>query len=371
MELMQAHTQWATRPADERFTSLPEMLSAQIAIRDRSEARALSTRRITAMPIEGDDTFKGLQLVGPKMSDEPVTASHHAFSQLCGLGKAPGGYLRQLPSPIVADCLNYGLKITREIDDIGVLVRNPEGGAAEPAALMAATGPNYGRVWNCNVIERVIQTFGDGVTGHFRVPGEWGRKVAVTKDNTTLYAGDRNMFVFLCDEENRIEVPNRRNGLMGSMARGFFIWNSEVGDKSLGMASFLFDYVCGNRIVWGAIDYEELRIRHTISAPDKFIERMAPAIEAFDKSSTKGLKDALAAAQESKIDDVQKFLHKRFGQNTVAAIIATHMAEEDRPIETVWDAVTGITAYAKGIPNQDRRVEFERKAGALLTAARA
>ena len=41
------------------------------------------------------------------------------------------------------------------------------------------------------------------------VPGEFGGRVTVTKDNTTLYASDRDMFVFLADEENRIELPNR------------------------------------------------------------------------------------------------------------------------------------------------------------------
>ena len=36
------------------------------------------------------------------------------------------------------------------------------------------------------------------------------------------------MFVFLADEENRIELPNRRAGRFGAFARGFFVWNSEV-----------------------------------------------------------------------------------------------------------------------------------------------
>ncbi len=39
----------------------------------------------------------------------------------------------------------------------------------------------------------------------------------VTKENTTLYASDRDFFVFLANEKNKIEVPNRRNGRAGSM----------------------------------------------------------------------------------------------------------------------------------------------------------
>ena len=71
------------------------------------------------------------------------------------------------------------------------------------------------------------------------------------QDNTTLFASDRDMFVFLADEDNRIENPNRRAGRFGSFARGFFVWNSEVGKTTLGAGFFLFDYVCCNRIVWG------------------------------------------------------------------------------------------------------------------------
>ena len=45
-----------------------------------------------------------------------------------------------------------------------------------------------------------------------------------------------------------------------------------------------------------------------------------------------------------------------------------HVAEEGRPIETVWDVVTGATAYAKSIPWTAERVEFETVAGDLLDA---
>src|SRR5207302_1489157 len=89
------------------------------------------------------------------------------------------------------------------------------------------------------------------------------------KENTTLFASDRDMFVFLADEDRRIDIPGRRNGSGGSMARGFFVWNSEVGDKTLGLGFFLFDYVCKNRIVWGADQYTEIRIRHTKGAADR------------------------------------------------------------------------------------------------------
>ena len=43
-----------------------------------------------------------------------------------------------------------------------------------------------------------------------------------------------------------------------------------------------------------------------------------------------------------------------------------HLAEEAKPVRTVWDAAQAITALARDIPHQDNRIELERKAGALL-----
>jgi hypothetical protein len=125
-------------------------------------------------------------------------------------------------------------------------------------------------------VDALVDRFGDGVTGTWRVPGEFGNRVTVTKDNTTLYASDRDMFVFLADEENRIELPGRRAGRSGSFARGFFVWNNEVGKTSLGAGFFLFDYVCSNRIVWGADQYTEVRIATRRARPTGGLRRSLP-----------------------------------------------------------------------------------------------
>jgi hypothetical protein len=224
-----------------------------------------------------------------------------------------------------------------------------------------------------------VERFGDGVTpGGFKVPGEFGHDVEITKSNTTLYASDRDMFVFLADESNRIEIPDRRDGKTGAMARGFFVWNSETGAQTFGISTFLFDYVCCNRIVWGAQDVKEIRIRHTASAPDRWIEEVTPALERYAESSTRSITDAIEAARAHRLTSgveqsdrekaVQDFLTKRFTRSQAKAIQAAHMADENRPIETMWDAVVGATAYARGIGFQDERIDLERKAGQLMAA---
>lgn len=357
--LMKASHQWSSRPADERFTSLTEMQSHFARIRNESRETVVPSRRVHALP---DPDNKGLFIVGP--DGEPYTATHWSFGQVAQLSEAPAGYLRTLPAPIAADCVNYGLQFKRSVEDVGFLLqKNGE------HVLRAATGPRYGRIWNDDIVSGLVERFGDGVSGDWRVPGEFGKAVTVTKNNTTLYASDRDMFVFLADEINRVEIPNRRNG-PGTLARGFFVWNSEVGSSTFGIGTFLFDYVCMNRIVWGAQDYQEVKIRHTPSAPVRWLDEVAPALEAYKNSSTAGINRAIEQAQERKVgDDLQKFLAGRFSNRLIKAFEQVHEIEEGRPIETVWDAVTGITAYARGLEYQDARVDLERKAGDLLKAA--
>ncbi len=361
MELMQASNQWATRPDDQRFTSLLALDEHCQHAREHSAGRVLSSRALTALPAPG--TINGLQLAGP--NGQPAEVSHWAFGQLAQRAGAPAGYLRTLPAPLVADNLNFGLRFNREVEDMGVLLYKNGG----PTEVRAVTGPSYGRVWNSTITRALVEQFGDGITGAFRVPGEFGRAVEVTKANTTLYASDRDMFVFLADEQNRIEIPNRRDGRAGSLARGFFVWNSEVGSTTFGIASFLFDYVCCNRIVWGAQEYKEIKIRHTASAPDKWIEQVAPALEDYSRSSTTSIVQTIGRAQAQKVDKIEEFLRNRFTKSEAVAIQAAHVEDEGRPIETLWDASTGVTAYARGIKYQNERVDLERKAGLILDMA--
>ena len=359
MELMQASRQWASRPNDERFISLTALHDHVMTQRVNSVARVVASRSLEFRP-SSTDNVRGISVVGP--NGHEFTPSHWAFGQLATLAQAPAGYLRTLPAPIAADALNYGLRFERENEEVGVLLRRNGGNE-----LAAATGPRYGRVWNHNITSQLMDRFGDGLTGDWRVPGEFGKAVQVDKANTTLYASDRDMFVFLADETNRIVLPNRRNGKSGSLARGFFCWNSEVGAATFGVAMFLFDYVCCNRIVWGAEGYKELKLRHTVTAPGRFLEEVVPVLEDYSSSSPKPIEEVLQAAQRAKVDDLADFLAKRrFTGKTASKIAETFLEEEGREIETLWDVATGITAYAKTLPFQDERVAMEREGGKVL-----
>ena len=109
------------------------------------------------------------------------------------------------------------------------------------------TGPDYGRIWDHELVAAVMKIAGNG-TGdtRWKVPGvlDWATMthnpfVDVTKDTTTLYASDRDVFLFLVDDTNPIEAGRLPDGSPDLYFRGFYCWNSEVGSKTLGIAQLL------------------------------------------------------------------------------------------------------------------------------------
>lgn len=369
--LSAASHNWATRPSDERFTSLYEMGAKMRAQRLHSKAVVVPSSKLEARPHDDGTAMGTLKIHGPNgVGYEPT---HWAFGQLSALSEAPAKYLRTLPAAMAADCLNFGLQFKRDIKDVGVYIQKSIGADGEvgEATLRAVTGPGYGRIYNSDIIEQLIDVYGDGRTGDFRIPGEFGKQVDITKKNTTLFASDRDCFVFLADEENRVEIADRRNGESGTLARGFFISNSEVGNSTFDIETFLFDYVCMNRTVWGVQGHKSVKLRHTVSAPEKFMAEIAPALKALKNASTFDIVESIKAAKAAKIENgVASFLAKRFGvkenAKVIAQVQAAHLEEEGRPIETLWDASVGITAAAKAIEWQDERIAMERIGGAVL-----
>ena len=75
-QLMKASHQWASRPADERFTSLIAMLAHAKESRSQSKEAVVSSRRLNAIP----DGNKGILIAGP--NGHPATTTNFAFGQV-------------------------------------------------------------------------------------------------------------------------------------------------------------------------------------------------------------------------------------------------------------------------------------------------
>ncbi len=367
-------SEWFSRPDDERYLSLGDLYEAVRARADRAVARTVETRHIR---VEANrDAPDRLTLMVPGR-DDPVTTTHWSFGQLCSLVGAPAGYLRDLPAALAGINLQHGL-LGHRAELIKTL--ETDDGRTE---LRAATGPDYGRIWDHELVAAVMKIAGDG-TGdtRWKVPGllDWSTMVhnpfvEVTKDTTTLYARDRDVFLFLVDDAHPIEAGRLPNGEPDLYFRGFYCWNSEVGSKTLGMATFYLRAVCMNRNIWGAEGFQEISIRHSKFAGRRFASEAAPALERFAASSTTPFVNGIRAAREMIVaredDERETFLRKRgFSKPETSKIIATVLDEEGRPPETIFDFVAGITAVARGKTHQDARVEMEAKAGRLLASVR-
>ena len=366
-------SEWFSRPDDERFLSLGALHASVRARAERATARTVETK---ALRVEAsrDDTER-LSLIVPGR-DAPVVPTHWSYGQLCGLVGAPTSYMRQLPAPLAGINLQHGL-LSHRAELVKTL--ETDDGRIE---LRAVTGPDYGRIWDHELVEAVMRIAGNG-TGdtRWKVPGllDWSTMthnpfVEVTKDTTTLYASDRDVFLFLVDDAHPIEAGRLPNGDPDLYFRGFYCWNSEVGSKTLGMASFYLRAVCMNRNIWGAEGFEEISIRHSKFAGHRFAHQAAPALERFATSSPAPFMAGIRAAREAivarKDEDRKTFLRKRgFSRPETEKIIATVLEEEGRPPESIFDFVQGITALARAKPHQDARLELEGKAAKLLAFA--
>ena len=366
-------SEWFSRPDDERYLSLTDLHDA---VRRRADCAQTRTVESRAVRVEASrDDAERLALMVPGRS-EPVTPTHWSFGQLCSLVGAPTSYMRQLPAPLAGINLQHGLLSHR-----GELLKTLEADNGR-VELRAVTGPDYGRIWDHELTAAVMKIAGNG-TGdtRWKVPGvlDWATMthnpfVDVTKETTTLYASDRDVFLFLVDDTNPIEAGRLADGSPDLYFRGFYCWNSEVGSKTLGIASFYLRAVCMNRNLWGVENFEQITIRHSKFAAQRFAHEATPALTSFANSSASPFIAGIKAARERIVarteEDRDSFLRKRgFSKSETSKIIETVLHEEGHPPESVFDFVQGITALARGKAHQDARLELEGKAKRLLEQA--
>lgn len=363
-------SEWFNRPSDERFLSLGSLYDSVRARAEGASTRVVESREIRVQA--QSDSPERLQLLAPG-SDMPVAPTHWSFGQLCSLVGAPAGYLRELPAALAGINLQHGL-IAHRGEHVKLLETG--GGRTE---LRAVTGPDYGRIWDHELVEAVMRFAGDGIGDtRWKVPGvlDWSSMVYnphvdISQETTTLYASDRDVFLFLVDDTNPIEAGRLPDGSPDLYFRGFYCWNSEVGAKTLGIATFYLRAVCMNRNLWGVENFEEITIRHSKFAANRFASQAAPALTQFADSSpadfVQGIKAAQARIVARKDEDRDAFLRGQgFSKSDTQKIVATVLAEEGHPPASIYDFVQGITAVARTRTNQDARLELEGKARRLL-----
>lgn len=351
--LYDAHRQWAVRPPDERFDSLESLYQAVNSRRHASHEQVRTVKEIDIKTLgEGSLAING--------ATPPAMLTNWSFGQLCSMTGAPARYLRTLPPELVTLCVRHALG--KAESECRLLLRQPDGGnGIDHLVCSALTGPGYGRIWDASVVEYLMEAV-DGTA--WRVPPA----LPVSGSQSAgLYASDRDMFAFMVNPEDVIEVGNAKLG------RGFFCWNSETGAATFGLTTFLYNYVCGNHVVWGAEEVSELKIVHRHKAPERFIREALPTLNRFVESNPGAhrIREVIARAMDSKVGDTLEDVQARLGtdqftKKELSDAWETGIAEHE-DVTTLWGMVQGLTAIARLRDHADQRVSLERRAGTLLS----
>ena len=354
--LTKASAQWAARPDDQRYLSLEDL---KAAVNQRKEESWTHTTPVEDLRVKVHGADLAVETYDlAKGEHRQLAPTHWAFGQLAQYAQAPASYLRKLPAELAGINLQWGLENSPVRDDALVL-----GQSNGSDVLRSLTSPSYGRIWDRQVVEGVENVNQDG---RWQIPAA-SYSAKNPKRATTLYASDRDVFIFLVDPSNPVEVGDE------VLFRGFYTWNSEVGSAVFGLTTFLYRYVCDNRIIWDATDVQELRIRHTRGAPERFAYEGRQYLRRYADESASRTVEAIKAAQRFELPDAEKqgkgwdaWLRDRGFTATQAKNAVNSALAEEGQARSLWDIINGITASARQIQHTDERVKVETAAGKLM-----
>lgn len=185
---------------------------------------------------------------------------------------------------------------------------------------------------------------------------------------TGLYVVEQDMFAFMIDQKSWIEVGEER------FAPGFFVWNSEVGRRALGLTTFWYQRGCGNHIIWDANTVVHYSRKHTAKVASALGDIRLLMRQRVENSSAR--KDAfaksLARAQQTNLgtcpDEVTKVLSGcGIAMSYVHQAVA---AMADKPSHfSVYNAAVSLTRLTGRLQNASERVEQDSKIGQWLALA--
>lgn len=374
---MTLSVQAASRPDDQRFLSLDDLHQFTRLQAQFSTERVVDFRDVD-FDLDGDDNAQPVLIT----DHGHMGFTNHTWGQVCQRVGAPAGFLGKLSPGLAAEALRESLA---RADKEAVKLYWSD--FAGDLTLRAVTGTSYGRVYDHEVVAQVKRLVrGSGV--EWKVPGvlDWSTgkydpDVPVTKQTTTLYASDRDVFGFLCADKDPIEVGTLPNGDPDLMFRGFYFWNSETGSRTLGFTTMYLRAVCCNRILWGVENVRRTVIKHSSRAPQRFQYEALPVIDNFAHGEPLKLVNGVRAAKAAVVVKEKKAEDRReaqvaylksigFSGKQAEAIIAQQIKEEqggDGPGPlSAWDFAQGVTAYARGVTHADERFDVEKKAQVIL-----
>jgi hypothetical protein len=339
--LTAANRQLFERRPDERFDNLSSLYTHCQQMQENSTerwARSVSAGSLMARRVTLDFTENGM--------GESLDMNDWSFGQVCRLAGVAKETVNRLTPDTAALVLRETLpQLSKPVQ---LLVRD--------GTVRSIHGPAYTRLQNTYLLNIVREFAVD-----FQPP-QTGMNGA-----TGLYAGEQDMFVFLIDPTGWVEIEGE------AFAPGMFLWNSEVGCRSVGLQTFWFQAVCQNHIVWDAVEVIEFSRKHTANVHECLSEVRRHIENLVKKRDDRrdGFARVMANAFKTRLGDDAEAVAKVLAKQGIPRDLgkkALKMAQEQGRF-TVFSLVDALTRLAGEYQNAGDRLEADEKAGRLLELA--
>lgn len=341
VNLTKASRELFSRTPDERFDSFDALLAH---CQERKFEAIEHWQPSQDIRIELD---AGRLLMRLKQAEDvTMSLSDWSFSQLCKLCGVQKDTVNKLTSETAS----------RVFYDTLPRSRKPLQVYAAADTALAVHGSTYSRLYDAEVLEAVREAAPDFTPPPTGLGGATG-----------LYAGEQDMFAFGIDPNGWVEIGGE------NFAPGFFVWNSEVGRRSVGVQTFWYQEICQNHIVWDAIEVVELTRRHignVQEALDDVREAIAQLVKKRDErrdSFASGIKTAMATPFGEDAEEVRKTLAKH-GIGLRLAEQVVQIVEQQASF-SVFGIVDALTRIAGRYENAGDRLIVDQKAASLLSLA--
>lgn len=338
--LKRASFQLFSRPEDERFPSFDSLYQHCAGTKIESQVHWKAPAEVIPVSMQGK---LGLKLTG----DCGYKLNDWSFGQACSTASVNRDTVNRLKTDTAVQVLLE----TMPVGDKPLQVLTNAG------TVRSLHGASYTRLYDVDVLDIVMDEASDFTPPPVGFNGATG-----------LYAGEQDMFAFMIDDQSWVDIAGEQ------FAPGFFIWNSEVGRRTVGIETFWFQRICGNHIVWDATEVVSYKRKHTANVADALGEMRTILRQLVAKRDER--KDAFAVAIKTSMtkslgstpEDVTKALAP-FGigvghSKKVYESIATQSGDF-----TVFRAVDALTRISRGIVNAGDRAAYDAKIGSILSLA--
>ncbi len=337
--LIRANRELYRRGPDESFQTLPELHDH--CRQERQNSVDLWQLPQTLLPVVSNG-----ELTVTLEKGESVGLNDWSFSQMCRL------------SGISKETINrfHPETATLAFRDTLPHAEKPMQLLTTGKTVRSVHGVSYTRLWNAELIETIRDVATD-----FQPPQ------AAYNGGTGMYCGEQDMFCFLIDPSGWIDIDGE------AFAPGFFVWNSEVGRRSLGMQSFWFQRVCQNHIVWDAVQVVEFSRKHTANVRDGLLEirRHIEALVAKRDIRRDKFAEVLKKAMHTRLGSDAEEVAKQLGKHG----IPQHYIKDAMEIAqaqggfTIFALVDALTRLTQRVTFAADRAEADYKVAQLLSLA--